>query len=88
MATGCLSAPNVPSIDGADDFAGAVYHTGRWPHEGVDFSEVSVGFIVTVSSGVQAIPVISEQARHLTVFQRTPNYTMPAHNQRLTEEFL
>jgi cyclohexanone monooxygenase len=88
MATGCLSAPNIPSIDGADDFAGAVYHTGRWPHEGVDFSEVSVGIIGTGSSGVQAIPVIAERAQHLTVFQRTPNYTMPAHNQRLTDEFL
>jgi cyclohexanone monooxygenase len=87
MATGCLSTPNTPSIEGAADFAGSVYHTGRWPHEGVDFSGASVGIIGTGSSGVQAIPVIAEQARHLTIFQRTPNYTMPANNQPLTEDF-
>ncbi len=87
MATGPLSAPNTPQIEGADDFAGPIYHTGRWPHESVDFTGVAVGVVGTGSSGVQAIPVIAEQARHLTVFQRTPNYTMPAHNQPLTEEF-
>ena len=87
MATGCLSMPNTPVIDGADDFAGPVYHTGLWPHEGVDFSGVSVGIIGTGSSGIQSIPVIAEQAEHLTVFQRTPNYTMPANNSDLTEDF-
>jgi cyclohexanone monooxygenase len=85
MATGCLSTPNTPTIEGADDFSGPVYHTGRWPHEGVDFSGVHVGIIGTGSSGVQAIPVIAEQARHLTVFQRTPNYTLPAGNRPLTD---
>jgi cation diffusion facilitator CzcD-associated flavoprotein CzcO len=88
MATGCLSTPNTPPIEGADDFAGDVYHTGRWPHQGVDFSGRNVGIIGTGSSGIQSIPVIAEQARNLTVFQRTPNYTMPAHNQPLTREFL
>jgi cyclohexanone monooxygenase len=87
MATGCLSMPNTPSFEGADDFSGPVYHTGRWPHEGVDFTGVRVGVIGTGSSGVQSIPVIAEQARHLTVFQRTPNYTMPAYNRLLSEEF-
>ena len=88
MATGCLSVPNTPTIDGHDDFAGPIYHTGNWPHEGVDFSTVRVGIIGTGSSGIQAIPVIAEQAQHLTVFQRTPNYTMPAHNRPLSDEFL
>ncbi len=87
MATGCLSVPNTPDIPGADDFAGPVYHTGQWPHEGVDFTDVRVGIIGTGSSGIQAIPVLAEQAKHLTIFQRTPNYTMPAHNRPLTEDF-
>ncbi len=87
MATGCLSKPNTPTIEGADDFAGPVYHTGAWPHEGVDFSGVTVGIIGTGSSGIQAIPEIAKDAKHLTVFQRTPNYTMPANNKPLTEDF-
>ena len=88
MATGCLSVPNTPSIEGQDDFAGAVYHTGDWPEQGVDFTGKRVGIIGTGSSGIQSIPVIAEQAAHLTVFQRTPNYTMPAANAPLKQEFL
>ena len=85
MATGCLSCPNTPDIEGAQDFEGPVYHTGEWPHEGVDFAGVRVGIIGTGSSGVQSIPVIAEEALHLTVFQRTPNYTVPAGNRPLSE---
>lgn len=88
MATGCLSVPNTPTIQGQDRFAGAVYHTGNWPEAGVDFSGLKVGIIGTGSSGIQSIPVIAEQAEHLTVFQRTPNYTMPAANAPLETEFL
>ncbi|MCG8590692.1 MAG: NAD(P)/FAD-dependent oxidoreductase [Proteobacteria bacterium] len=88
LATGCLSEPNTPPIEGADQFAGPVYHTGRWPHEGVDFSGLRVGIIGTGSSGVQAIPVIAEAAEHLTVFQRTPNYTLPAGNRPLSRDQL
>ena len=88
MATGCLSVPNTPRIDGQEKFAGSVYHTGNWPEGGVDFSDAAVGIIGTGSSGIQSIPVIAEQARHLTVFQRTPNYTMPAANAPLKTEFL
>ncbi|MGD2141716.1 MAG: NAD(P)/FAD-dependent oxidoreductase [Burkholderiales bacterium] len=80
MATGCLSAPNWPRIEGLDSFAGELYHTGLWPHEDVDFSGLRVGVIGTGSSAIQAIPVIAQQAEHLYVFQRTPNYTVPAHN--------
>ncbi len=83
MATGCLSAPNLPDIPGRDHFAGKSYHTGRWPHEQVDFTNLRVAVIGTGSSGIQSIPVIAEQAGHVTVFQRTPNYTVPAGNRPL-----
>ena len=80
MATGCLSAPKPPEIDGVKDFKGEVYFTGRWPHEEVKFAGKRVAVIGTGSSGIQAIPLIAEQAAHLTVFQRTPNFALPAHN--------
>lgn len=86
-AVGCLSAANVPDIPGLADFAGRWYHTGEWPHEGVDFAGKRVGLIGTGSTGIQAAPVIAESAAHLTVFQRTANYSMPAHNAPLSEEF-
>ncbi|WP_428267451.1 flavin-containing monooxygenase [Haliangium sp.] len=80
MATGCLSSANIPEIEGRDEFAGATYHTGRWPHEGVDFTGQRVGVIGTGSSGIQCIPIIAEQAEHLYVFQRTPSFSVPARN--------
>ncbi|MGW0593760.1 flavin-containing monooxygenase [Streptosporangium sp. NPDC002607] len=83
MATGCLSSSKLPEIPGIDGFGGATYHTAHWPHEGVDFSGMRVGIIGTGSSGVQSIPVIAEQATDLTVFQRTPAYSLPARNRRL-----
>ena len=86
-AVGCLSTANVPDIPGRDRFAGDWYHTGRWPHEGVDFSGKRVGQIGTGSTGIQAVPVIAGQAGHLTVFQRTANYSVPARNVPLTPEF-
>ncbi|HEY1971908.1 MAG TPA: NAD(P)/FAD-dependent oxidoreductase, partial [Pseudonocardia sp.] len=86
MATGCLSAPKVPDIPGLDRFAGPVYVTGRWPTEGVDFTDRRVGVIGTGSSGVQSIPLIAEQAASLTVFQRTPSFCLPAHNRDLTDD--
>ena len=67
-------------IAGVDRFAGEVYLTGRWPHEEVDFTAKRVAVIGTGSSGIQAIPVIAAQAAQLTVFQRTPNFSMPALN--------
>jgi cyclohexanone monooxygenase len=69
-AVGCLSASRVPDFAGMDSFGGATYHTGRWPHEGVDFSGQRVAVIGTGSSGIQAIPMIAQQASHVTVFQR------------------
>ncbi len=86
MATGCLSAPKEPDIAGADQFSGEVYSTSRWPHEGVDFTGKRVGVIGTGSSGIQSIPIIADQASALTVFQRTPNFSIPAHNGPVTEE--
>jgi len=80
MAAGNLSTPRVPDFKGLGDFAGRWYHSGLWPHEGVDFSGLKVGVIGTGSSGVQMIPIIARQARHLTVFQRTANFSLPARN--------
>jgi cation diffusion facilitator CzcD-associated flavoprotein CzcO/acetyl esterase/lipase len=80
MASGCLSMPKTPDIEGAERFAGEVYFTSTWPHEGVDFTGKRVAVIGTGSSGIQSIPLIAEQAAHLTVFQRTPNFSVPAHN--------
>lgn len=88
MATGCLSMPKVPDIAGAERFQGEVYFTSTWPHEGVDFSGKRVGVIGTGSSAVQSIPLIAEQAEQLSVFQRTPNFAIPARNGPIAEERL
>lgn len=85
-ATGCLSSKNTPDFKGLSSFAGEWYHTGSWPHEGVDFKGKRVGLIGTGSTGIQATPVIAADAEHLTVFQRTPNYSIPARNAPLTSE--
>ncbi|WP_281282831.1 flavin-containing monooxygenase [Nonomuraea terrae] len=86
-AVGCLSAARVPAFPGAESFRGPSFHTGRWPHDGVDFSGLRVAVIGTGSSGIQAIPVIAGQAEHVTVFQRTPNYSVPAHNRPMEPEY-
>jgi cyclohexanone monooxygenase len=86
MATGALSVPRLPDIPGIESFSGKVHHTGAWPHEGVDFSGLRVGVIGTGSSGIQAIPQIARQAAHLTVFQRTANFSIPGHNRPLSRE--
>jgi cyclohexanone monooxygenase len=86
LATGCLSNARMPDIPGLSDFKGKVYHTGHWPHEPVDFTGLRVGVIGTGSSAIQSVPVIAEQASQLTVFQRTPNFSIPARNAALTPE--
>ncbi|HTW50860.1 MAG TPA: NAD(P)/FAD-dependent oxidoreductase [Stellaceae bacterium] len=86
-AVGCLSTANVPKFPGLEEFAGDWYHTGQWPHDGVDFTGKTVGMIGTGSTGIQAAPVIAAQAKHLTVFQRTANYSVPARNEPLSAEF-
>jgi len=86
LATGCLSNARMPDIKGLSEFKGKVYHTGHWPHEPVDFTGQRVAVIGTGSSGIQSVPVIAEQASQLTVFQRTPNFSIPARNAALTAE--
>jgi cyclohexanone monooxygenase len=80
MAAGNLSTPRVPDFKGLGNFKGKWYHSGLYPHEGVDFTGLRVGVIGTGSSGVQMIPLIAQQAKHLTVFQRTANFSLPARN--------
>ena len=80
MATGCLSSPKPPEIVGAGSFSGPVLTTGRWPHDGVDLAGKRVAVIGTGSSAIQLIPIVAEQAAELVVFQRTPNFAMPARN--------
>jgi cyclohexanone monooxygenase len=80
MATGCLSSTNTPRFADLADFRGRTFHTGNWPHGGVDFAARVVGVIGTGSSAIQSIPVVAEQARHLYVFQRTANFSVPAQN--------
>lgn len=87
MATGCLSKNNIPDFEGLDRFQGRLLHTGDWPHEEVDFSGQRVGIIGTGSSAIQAIPIIAEQAASLSVFQRTPSYSIPAHNAAMDKSY-
>ncbi|MDI3408785.1 flavin-containing monooxygenase [Streptomyces cavernicola] len=85
FGVGCLSSTHLPAIPGLESFAGATYHTGEWPHEGVDFTGLRVGVIGTGSSGIQSVPLIADQAAQLTVFQRSANYSIPAGNKPLDE---
>jgi cyclohexanone monooxygenase len=86
LAVGCLSAANKPQFEGLSDFQGPVYHTGEWPHGGVDFTGLRVGVIGTGSSAIQSIPMIASQAAALTVFQRTAAYSVPARNAKISPE--
>ena len=87
FATGCLSAARIPDIEGIEDFKGKTYHTGHWPHEGIDFTGQRVGVIGTGSSGIQAIPMLAEQAKELVVFQRTANFSIPARNAPMDDAY-
>ena len=87
MATGCLSSARMPDFPGLASFKGRTYHTGHWPHEGVDFTGQQVAVIGTGSSAIQAIPVIAEQAAELVVFQRTPNFSIPSRNGPMTPDY-
>lgn len=82
-AVGCLSEPFLPDFDGLETFEGEWYHTARWPHDGVDLAGKRVGVVGTGSTGIQLIPRVAERAGHLSVFQRTPNYAVPARNRPL-----
>ncbi|HEX3760097.1 MAG TPA: NAD(P)/FAD-dependent oxidoreductase [Kofleriaceae bacterium] len=86
LATGPLSSPNLPTFDGLEQFAGRVLHSAAWPHEPLELRGRDIAVIGTGSSGVQLIPILAEQARSLTVFQRTAAYVVPAHNGPLDPE--
>lgn len=86
MASGSLSSARLPDIPGVEAFAGPFYHTGQWPPEGVDLGGKRVGVVGTGSSGIQAIPMIAKVAEHVYVFQRTPNFVIPARNRPLSDE--
>ena len=86
MATGCLSEPKPIDFPGKEDFTGATYSTFDYPEGGVDFTGQRVAIIGTGSSAIQTITTIAPECAHLTVFQRTPNYSVPAHNRPLSEE--
>lgn len=86
MATGCLSSTNMPAIDAIESFQGETYHTGQWPHEPVDLRGKRVGVIGTGSSAIQAIPYLAEDAGELVVFQRTPNFSIPARNRSADQD--
>jgi cyclohexanone monooxygenase len=87
MATGCISTAQTPDIAGLSDYLGNTYHTGNWPHEKVDFTGQRIAVIGTGSSGIQSIPVLAEEAAHVTVFQRTPNYSIPSQNEPMTPDY-
>ena len=87
MATGCISTAQLPEIEGLSKFKGETYHTGSWPHEKVDFTGKRVAVIGTGSSGIQAIPEIAKEAGHLTVFQRTANFSIPTRNAPMTADY-
>ncbi len=87
-AVGSLSATNVPKFKGLDSFKGKAYHTSQWPHDGVDFTNKRVGVIGTGATAVQAIPEIAQQAKQLTVFQRTANYCVPARNGKVDPDLV
>ncbi|GAA4756471.1 flavin-containing monooxygenase [Actinomycetospora chibensis] len=86
-AVGCLSTTNLPEFPGRDSFRGESFHTGLWPHEGVDFTGKRVAVIGTGATGVQLIPEVAQEAAHVTVFQRTPNYDIAGGNHPVTSDF-
>ena len=87
MATGCLSTARIPDFPGLADFKGRTFHTGWWPHHPIDFTGRRVAVVGTGSSAIQSIPVIAEQAAHLTVFQRTPNFSIPTRNGPMDDDY-
>ena len=85
-AVGTLTTTNMPNFKGLENFKGKWYHTSRFPHTGVDFTGKRVGVVGTGATAVQAIPEIAQQAKQLTVFQRTANYCVPARNGKVDPE--
>ena len=86
-AMGMISQPVMPNIKGVDQFAGPCFHSSRWPQEGLDYAGKRVGIIGCGAPTVQMVPVLAETAANVTVFQRTPNFVMPAVQKPITDEW-
>ena len=86
-AVGSLSSANIPNIKGIKNFNGEWYHSGRWPKKFINFKNKIVAQIGTGSSGIQIAPEIAKIAKKIVIFQRTPNYSIPARNSKLTKNF-
>ena len=86
MSVGCLSAPIRPKFDGEKDYRGEIYQTSLWPKEPVDFTGKRVGIIGSGSSAIQSAPLISQDAAHVYLYQRTPNFVVPSQNRPLSDE--
>ena len=86
-ATGSLSAPNLPNWPGRENYQGEIYHTTQWPNGPLDLKDKRVGIIGTGSTSIQAAPILAEQCRHLTIFQRTPAFSMPSGNRPMDDEY-
>lgn len=86
MASGSLSKPNLPAIDGLDVFRGSLFHSSRWPRHEIELAGKRVGVVGTGSSGVQIIGNIAAKAGELYVFQRRPHWVVPAGNRPISDE--
>lgn len=87
-AVGCLSADNIPPFEGIDTFQGQWYHTGRWPHEAIDFTGKRVAVVGTGATAVQVVPEVAKQAAQVYVFQRTANYDLAGQNRPLDPAYV
>ncbi|WP_280490004.1 flavin-containing monooxygenase [Nocardia carnea] len=85
-ATGGLSVPHYPEIDGLSDFKGQAYHTGAWPHDPVTFDGKRVAIIGNGPSGAQLLPAIADLVESVDLYQRTPTWTTPLNNAPITDE--
>ncbi len=83
---GALTVPTMPRVEGISDFAGPSFHTARWPHEPVSFEGKRVAVIGTGATGIQTIQEVAKTVGHLTVFQRTPNWSAPLHNSKIDKK--
>jgi cation diffusion facilitator CzcD-associated flavoprotein CzcO len=85
-ATGGLSVPHYPELDGLDDFQGEAHHTGAWPHTPIDFTGQRVAIIGNGPSGAQLLPAIVDTVASVDLYQRSPTWTTPLNNAALTPE--
>ena len=86
-AMGMISEPVIPQFKGMDRFKGPLFHSSRWPAEGLDYAGKRVGIIGSGATTVQMLPVVAQQASNVTVFQRTANFVMPAVQKPMTPEW-